>query len=61
MLHAMAHTAGLVVPQLARQARASLAIDAADHAFDSAPLRQRFPDLPVTSVAEVLRRPSLAA
>jgi uncharacterized protein YbjT (DUF2867 family) len=61
MLHAMAHTAWLVVPQLGRQARASLAIDAADHAFDSAPLRQRFPDLPVTSVAEVLRRPSLAA
>ncbi len=60
VLHAMAHTAGLVVPQLGRQARASLAIDAADHAFDSAPLRERFPDLPVTSVADVLGQPSAA-
>ena len=60
MLHAMARTAGLVVPQLDRQARASLAIDAADHRFDTAPLRRRFPDLPVTSVADVVRLPSLA-
>ena len=60
LLHAMAHTAGLLVPQLGRQVRASLAIDAADHRFDPAPLRRRFPDLPVTSVADVLRFPSLA-
>lgn len=61
MLHAMAHTAGLVVPQLGRQARASLAIDAADHRFDSTPVRRRFPDLPITSLADILRRPSLGA
>jgi uncharacterized protein YbjT (DUF2867 family) len=57
MLHAMAHTVGLVVPQLGRQARASLAMDAADHPFDSAPLQRRLPDLPVTSVADVLGQP----
>ena len=60
MLHAMAHTVGLVVPQLGRQARASLAMDAADHPFDSAPLQRRLPDLPVTSVADVLGQPSTA-
>jgi uncharacterized protein YbjT (DUF2867 family) len=54
MLHAIARTVGGVVPQLGRQARASLAIDAADHPFDSAPTRERFSDLPVTSVADVL-------
>lgn len=60
VLHALAHTAGLVSPQLGRQVRASLAIDAADHAFDPTPLRERFPDLSVTSVADVLGQPSAA-
>jgi hypothetical protein len=57
LLHAMARTAGLVSPQLARQARASLAVDTTDHPFDSAPVRERFPDLRATSVGDVLRRP----
>lgn len=54
MLHVLAATIGRIKPQLGRQARAGLAMDGEDLAFDSHGPHDRFPDLPRTSVVEVL-------
>jgi uncharacterized protein YbjT (DUF2867 family) len=54
MLHLMANTVGRVKPLLGRQARAALVMDRADLTFDTAPLHRTYPDLPSTTLAEVL-------
>jgi hypothetical protein len=54
MLRLMANTLGRVKPALARQARASLAMDQTDLTFDAAPTHTRYPDLPSTRAAELL-------
>jgi NADH dehydrogenase len=54
MLRAMAATVGRFKPALGRQARAALAMDTEDLAFDATALHRRFPTLPTTTVAEVL-------
>src|SRR4051794_33975654 len=48
-LHLMAATVGRLRPELGRQARAALAMDYLDMAFDSDEIRARFADLPCTS------------
>jgi NADH dehydrogenase len=53
-LHVMANTVGLAVPELRRIAQGSLATDALDLSFDATALRARFPDLPLTSVRDLL-------
>jgi uncharacterized protein YbjT (DUF2867 family) len=54
MLRVMANTIGRVKPQLGRQARAALAMDRTDLTFDAAPLHRTYPDLPSTSLSDVL-------
>ncbi len=54
-LRAMAATVGRLRPELGRQARAALAMDHADMAFADDATRVRFPDLPCTTAAELLR------
>ena len=53
MLHLMANTVGRFKPELARQARAALAMDGLAPAEDRH-TRAEFPDLPSTPVSEVL-------
>ncbi len=53
-LHVMAATVGRLRPELGRQARAALAMDSVPLTFDDDGVRARFPDLPHTSVAELL-------
>jgi hypothetical protein len=43
-------------PERARQAAAALAMDTLDLRFDPAAIRARYPDLPQTSITEVLAR-----
>jgi uncharacterized protein YbjT (DUF2867 family) len=54
-LHAMAWTATVIKPALARQARAALAMDTLDMTFDPTPARRAFPDLPETGIHLVLK------
>jgi uncharacterized protein YbjT (DUF2867 family) len=54
MLRLMANTIGRVKPQLGRQARAALAMDRTDLTFDAARLYRDYPDLPSTSLSDVL-------
>jgi uncharacterized protein YbjT (DUF2867 family) len=54
-LHTMAIAAARLKPALARQARAALAMDTIDMAFDPAPTRQAFPDLPTTDMPTALK------
>jgi len=54
-LQVVAHTVGLVRPQLGRQSRAALAMDGLPTAHDGA-LRTEFPGLPSTPVSEVVAR-----
>jgi uncharacterized protein YbjT (DUF2867 family) len=54
-LHTMAIAAARLKPALARQARAALAMDTIDMAFDPAPTRQTFPDLPTTDMPTALK------
>lgn len=54
-LHLMANTVGRFRPQLGRQARAALAMDSGNYAFDATATRSRFPGLPCTSLEELLR------
>jgi uncharacterized protein YbjT (DUF2867 family) len=55
VLRALAATVGQLRPELGRQARAALAMDHDDMSFDNDATRARFPDLPCTSAAELLR------
>lgn len=61
MLHLMAQTVGRLKPELGRQARAALAMDSVDMSFDSGDVRRRYPNLPCTSVADVLPVPAASA
>jgi len=54
MLHLMAGTVGRVKPGLGRQARAAIALDGGDFTFDALPIHRRYPDLPMTSLGDVL-------
>jgi uncharacterized protein YbjT (DUF2867 family) len=54
VLSLMATTIGRVKPQLGRQARAALAMDSADLSFDATPIRRLYPQLPYTTLADVL-------
>jgi uncharacterized protein YbjT (DUF2867 family) len=54
MLRLMAAALSPIKPELARQARTALVMDQADMTFDSSTVQRRYPDLPTTSVAEVL-------
>lgn len=54
-LRAMAATVGRLRPELGRQARAALVMDHDDMTFNGDAARARFPDLPCTSAAELLR------
>jgi NADH dehydrogenase len=53
-LRAMAVAMRVPRPQLARQASLALFMDTADLMFDAAALRSEFPDLPVTTLGQVL-------
>jgi NADH dehydrogenase len=57
VLQVIAHTVGPVNPQLARQARAALAIENLPTAHDET-LRTEFPDLPHTPVSQVIEESS---
>ncbi len=53
-LRIMAATVGRVRPALGRQARAALVMDNLQLTFDSTDIRARFPDVPCTSLAQLL-------
>lgn len=50
-----------LVFDLARQARAALVLDTADMTFDASAVRMAFPDLPSTTLADLLTRPQAMA
>jgi uncharacterized protein YbjT (DUF2867 family) len=54
MLRVLAAVLGRVQPNRARQMRAALAMDTMDLTFTPTDLHRRFPDLPVTSLADIL-------
>jgi uncharacterized protein YbjT (DUF2867 family) len=54
-LHAMAMATAGLKPELARQARAALAMDAIDMTFDPSRIRRAFPQLPNTDMATALK------
>jgi NADH dehydrogenase len=56
VLDLVANSVGRVKPRLGRQARAALVMDHADLSFDSAPIHHLYPDLPWTTLADVLGR-----
>jgi uncharacterized protein YbjT (DUF2867 family) len=56
-LRLLSTSVGMLRPILGRQTQASLVMDRDDFTFDSAAIRSRFPDLPVTSIHDVLRQP----
>jgi NADH dehydrogenase len=54
MLRVLASALGPLKPELARQARAALVMDTDDFTFESASVRRLYPDVPCTSVADIL-------
>ncbi len=54
MLHIMAAAMRPIRPDLARQARAALVLDTTAMSFDASATRLAFPDLPTTTLADVL-------
>jgi uncharacterized protein YbjT (DUF2867 family) len=56
MLRLMANTIGRVKPAVGRQARAALVMDRSDMTFDPAHTHQLYPNLPCTTLADVLAR-----
>ena len=56
MLRLTANTIGRFKPQLARQTRAALAMDSTDLTFDATPIHQAYPNLPNTSLTDVLTK-----
>ncbi len=54
VLRAMAATLTPFKPELARQARAALVLDRDDFTFGDDSIRRRYPDLPTTTLADVL-------
>lgn len=61
VLRAVAATIGNLKPQLGRQMRTSLFMDSMDLRFDDTPTRSSFPDIPSTSVIEVIEREKSAS
>lgn len=59
MLRLAANTIGRFKPQVARQTRAALAMDRTDLTFDATPIRQIYPNLPNTSLSDVLTERSV--
>lgn len=57
MLRLMARTAGRIKPEIARQTRAALAMDTTNLKFDATSIHRRYPNLPNSSLAEVLSVP----
>ncbi len=57
-LRVMAATLGNLRPQLGRQMRSSLLMDSMDLRFDGSAVHASYPDLPATTVREVLARQS---
>jgi NADH dehydrogenase len=53
-LRTMAAVMGQFKPDLARQVRAALVMDSADMTFDASAIHDAFPDLPSTTLADVL-------
>ena len=60
VLRLMAATIGRVKPALGRQAEAALVMDRADLTFDTTAIHRAYPDLPATSLTDLLATPSLA-
>jgi uncharacterized protein YbjT (DUF2867 family) len=56
ILLALAAVLGPVRPNRARQMRAAIAMDSSDLTFAPTDLRRRFPELPVTSLADILKQ-----
>lgn len=56
VLRVMAATVGRLDGQMGRQVVAALAMDRDDMTFDAHSIRRRFPDLPCTTLADVLAR-----
>ena len=54
MLHLVANTVGLAIPQMRRQALSALALDSTDRPFNADAIHQRFAALPCTHVAALL-------
>jgi NADH dehydrogenase len=54
MLHLLAAVLGPVQPNRARQIRAAIAMDTIDLTFAPTDLHRRFPELPATSLADIL-------
>jgi uncharacterized protein YbjT (DUF2867 family) len=54
VLWAMAHLLGAIRPEIARQGRAALAMDTESFSFAPAEIHRRYPDLPITSISDVL-------
>lgn len=52
-LKAMAVIARPLRPGFARQARAAVVMNTTDMTFDALPVRDRFPDIPATTLADV--------
>jgi uncharacterized protein YbjT (DUF2867 family) len=62
LLRAMTVLMRPVKPDLARQARAALLMDTTDMTFDASPIRTSFPDLPTTTLANLMAtHPSVGA
>jgi NADH dehydrogenase len=58
MLRLMAGTVGRVKPQVARQTRAALAMDTVDLTFDATSIHKLYPNIPNSSLTEVLAIPA---
>jgi NADH dehydrogenase len=56
VLWVMANLFGAIRPEIARQGRAALAMDTGSFSFTPAEIHRRYPDLPITSVSDVLAR-----
>jgi uncharacterized protein YbjT (DUF2867 family) len=60
MLHLAAGTVGRVKPEVGRQTRAALVMDRLDLTFDTTPIHHNHPNLPTTSLADVIARHRVA-
>ncbi len=54
VLRLMARSAGYLMPELGRQARAALVMDQADFSFDATAIRQAYPDISCTPLSTCL-------
>lgn len=61
MLHLLAAVLGPVQPNRARQIRAAIAMDTIKLTFTPTDLHRRFPDLPVTPLADILMQRKVAS